>query len=70
MLMGEFDFTTNFIKDTETPSLAKVIFIVDIIIIIIIKIATIIMSQKGVLPDLHLVHGACVHEPLAWAGRL
>ena len=26
MLMGEFDFTTNFIKDTETPELAKVYF--------------------------------------------
>ena len=68
MLMGEFDFTSNFIKDTETPSLAKVIFIVKIMVIM--KIATIIMSQKGVLPDLHLVHGACVHESLAWAGRL
>lgn len=31
MLMGEFDFTTNFIKDTETPSLAKVFFLIFIL---------------------------------------
>jgi len=36
MLMGEFDFTTNFIKDTETPELAKVFFLIFILLMALV----------------------------------
>ena len=62
MLMGEFDFTTNFIKDTETPELAKVYFRY------FSHINGTNSSIKGVLPDLHLIDGLGVHEPATWVG--
>ena len=64
MLMGEFDFTTNFVRDAEAPFLAKIFFLVFLLLMGLIFMNLLLGLAVSDIAELERISSVSLRESL------